>query len=193
MRGGTEITMADDTITDPPVAGDPNADPISSGSPPKPAPIYTKEELTRITSREVGKVAADRDALAAKLAEYEKREAAEAEAKLSKEQRATLERKREIEAYEAKVNALTQQAATERTKRHEVLRAGKAASLASTLAAQVANPGLLPHVERSTAERRVAAVGEDGAERVVIQRGAPGDGEPLEVARRSRTSPRPTR
>ena len=84
-------------------------------------------------------------------------------------------------AAQANANALTQQAATERTKRHEVLRAGKAASLASTLAAQVANPGLLPHVERSIAERLVVEVGEDGAERVVIQLGAPGDVEPLET------------
>lgn len=174
--------MADDITTDPPVAGDSNANPDSNGSPAKPAPaaVYTKDDLTRIVAREVAKATAGRSELEQRLAAIESEKAAAEEAKLSATQRAELERKREREGYEAKVNALTAQATTERAKRHEVLRAGKAASLASTMAAQLANAGLLPHVERSIAERLVVEVGDDGAERVVIQLGAPGDVEPLE-------------
>lgn len=172
----------DDTITDPPVAGDPSANPDSNGSATKPevAPVYTKDDLTRIVAREVAKVTAGRSELEQRLAAIEEEKRAAEEAKLSATQRAELERKREREAAAAQIATLTAQAAGERTKRHEVLRAGKAASLASTIAAQVANPGLLPHVERSIAERLVVEVGADGNERVVIRLGADGDNEPLE-------------
>ena len=174
--------MAIDETTDPPGnAGDTNGNPDSSGStPPKPVLTHTKEDLTRIVTREVAKEREQRVALEQRLAAIEEEKRLAEEAKLSATQRADLERKREREATEAKIATLTQQATTERAKRHEVLRQGRAASLASTMAAQLANAGLLPHVERSIAERLIVETDEHGVERVVIQMGAPGDNEPLE-------------
>lgn len=179
MRDGMETTMADEN-TDPQVAGDTTGNPDSNSSAPAPAKAYTKDEHTAAIKREVGKVLAEKSALETRLAEFEAKAREAEEAKLSATQRADLERKREREAAEAKIATLTQQATTERSKRHEVLRQGRAASLASTLAAQLANAGLLPHVERSIAERLIVETDETGAERVVIQMGAPGDNEPLE-------------
>ncbi len=181
MRDGMETTMADETLDPPGNAGDTNGTPDSNGSTlPKPVLTHTKEDLTRIVTREVAKEREQRVALERKLEAIEEEKRLTEEAKLSATQRADLERKREREATEAKIAALTQQATTERTKRHEVLRQGRAASLASTLAAQLANAGLLPHVERTIAERLVVEADEHGNERVVIQMGAPGDNEPLE-------------
>jgi hypothetical protein len=181
MREGMETTMADETLDPPGNAGDTNGNPDSSGSTAAtPVKAYTKDEHTAAIKREVGKVLAEKAALEQRLAAIEEEKRLTEEAKLSATQRADLERKREREATEAKIAALTQQATTERTKRHEVLRQGRAASLASTLAAQLANAGLLPHVERTIAERLVVEADEHGNERVVIQMGAPGDNEPLE-------------
>jgi hypothetical protein len=172
--------MADDN-TDPPVAGDTSANPDSSGSPAKPAAaVYTKDDLTRIVAREVAKASAGRSELEQRLTAIEEEKRAAEEAKLSMAQRADLERKREREAAAAQIAALTARADGERAKRHDVLRAGRAASLASTIASQVANPGLLPHVERAITERLVVEVDEDGTERVVMRMGANGDNEPLE-------------
>lgn len=181
MREGMETTMADETLDPPGNAGDTNGNPDSNGSaPPKPVLTHTKEDLTRIVSREVAKEREQRVALEQRLAAIEEEKRVAEEAKLSATQRADLERKREREATEAKIATLTQQAANERARRHAVLREGRAASLASTLAAQIANPGLVPHVERAIAERLVVEADEHGNERVVIQMGAPGDNEPLE-------------
>jgi hypothetical protein len=172
--------MADDN-TDPPVAGDTSANPDSNGSPAKPAAaVYTKDDLTRIVAREVAKASAGRSELEQRLTAIEEEKRATEEAKLSMAQRADLERKREREAAAAQIAALTARADGERAKRHDVLRAGRAASLASTIASQVANPGLLPHVERAITERLVVEVDEDGTERVVMRMGANGDNEPLE-------------
>lgn len=172
----------DDQNTDQPgTAGASAGNTDSNGStPPKPVPVYTKDDLTRITTREVGAVREKLTAAEAELAKYREQEEAERNAKLSKEQREKEAREKERVTYDAKIAELTQQATTERTKRHGVLLAGKAASLASTIAAQVANPGLLPHVERSIAERLIVEVDGDGNERVVMRMGAAGDNEPLE-------------
>lgn len=174
--------MAIDDTTDPTASGDTTANPDSNGSAPKPAdaPVYTKADLTAKIAREVAKEREGRASLEQRLAALEEEKRTAEEAKLSASQRQELELKRERERVAAQIATLTAQAATERTKRHEVLRAGEAAALASTIAAQVANPGLLPHVRRSIAERLVVEVGADGTERVVIRMGAEGDNEPLE-------------
>jgi len=173
--------MADETPDQPGTAGDTSANSDSNGSA-KPAapPVYTKEELTRIVAREVAKASSGRSELEQRLAAIEEERRVAEEAKLSATQRAELERKRERDAIEAERTQLKAQVQTERSRRHEVLRSGKAASLASTIAAQVANPGLLPHVERSIAERLVIEDAGQGGERVVIRMGAEGDNEPLE-------------
>lgn len=146
------------------------------------APVYTKAQLTEKIAREVARAAQERDALAAKLAEYEAERQKAEEAKLSAAQRAELEQKREREKTAAEIAALKNAAAAERTKRHEVLRAGRAASLASTFAASLWTPDLLPHVENAIASRLVIADDGKGGEVVMVQMGAPGDNEPIETA-----------
>lgn len=144
--------------------------------------LYTKEEHTRTIKREVDKVAQERDALAAKLAEIEAERQKAEEAKLSQAQRAELERKREQEKTAAQIAALQNAAATERTKRHDVMRAGRAASIASTFATQLWTPDLLPHVESAIASRLVVVDDGKGGETVLVRMGAEGDNEPIETA-----------
>lgn len=175
----------DQTTTDQPGnAGDTAANPDSNGSAgagAKPAPVYThtKDDVTRITQREVAKVLAEKAELAQRLAAIEEEKRAAEEAKLSAAQRADLERKREREKLEAERETWKATAEKERALRHDTLRGGRASSLAASIAAQLANPGLLPHVEAIIAQRLVVEQ-TDAGERVVIRLGSEGDNEPLE-------------
>ena len=178
--------MAIDDTTDPTgTSGDTTGNTDSNGSATKAtaeAPVYTKTELTSKIAREVAKEREARASLEQRLAAIEEEKRVAEEAKLSAADRAKREQERAAAAIAAQIAGLTQERDRERTQRHEVLRAGKAASLASTIAAQVANPGLLPHVERSIAERLVVERDAEGRERVVMRMGAEGDNEPLESA-----------
>ena len=165
-----------DTATN---AGGDNA--ATQGAKTADAPVYTKAQLTEKIAREVARVAQERDAQAAKLAEYEAERAKAEEAKLSATQRAELERKRAEEKTAAEIATLKSAAAAERTKRHEVLRQGRAASLAAQLAAQVWTPDLMPHVESAIAQRLVVVDDGKGGESVMLRMGAEGDNEPLET------------
>lgn len=147
----------------------------------KPTPVYTKDDLTRITQREVAKYAQERDALKAKLDEIEAEKEQERVAKLSAAQRAEEERKRAEKATAEKIAALEGAAAQERTKRHEAMCSHKAASLASQLAAQVWTPDLMPHVETAISRRLVVVDDGKGGEAVMLRMGAEGDNEPLDT------------
>jgi len=176
--------MADETNTDQTgTSGDTTGNADSNGSTQtaaKPAPVYTKDDLTRIVAREVAKATAGRAELEQRLAAIEEEKRIAEEAKLSATQRAELTTKRERETWEQKLAAAEKAAATERALRHDTLRSGKAAQLAAKIAAQLANPGLLPHVEAVIASRLVVESVEGGGEHVVIRMGAEGDNEPLE-------------
>lgn len=175
--------MADETTNDATNAGGDNATTQTAKTDAaKPAPVYTKDDLTRITSREVAKYAQERDALAAKLAEYEAEKEQERVAKLSATQRAEEERKRAEKATAEKIAALESKATQERAKRHDVLKQGRAASIASTFAAQLWTADLLPHVESAIASRLVVVDDGKGGESVLVRMGAEGDNEPIETA-----------
>ena len=158
--------------------GNPSGEPAG-----KPAEkLYTKSEHTATIKRETDAIARERDALKAKLDEIEAERAKAEEAKLSATQRAELERKREQEKIAAEIAGLKSAAAAERAKRHEVLRSGRAASIASTFAANLWTPDLLPHVETAIASRLVIVDDGKGGEAVMVRMGAEGDNEPVETA-----------
>lgn len=150
---------------------------------PKPAEkTYTKTEHTAKIKEVETALTRERDALAAKLAEYEAEKAKAEEAKMSAEQRRAAEAKRERDKLDAELNGYKTAAAQERAKRHEVMRAGKASSLAATIAADIANPGLVPYVERAIADRVVVVDDGHGNETLMLRMGAEGDNEAVETA-----------
>lgn len=149
---------------------------------PADAPVYTKAQLTEKIAREVARVAQERDAHAAKLAEYEAEKEQERVAKLSATQRAEEERKRAEKATAEKIAALESRATQERAKRHETMRSHRAASVASTLVPHLWTPALAPEVERVIAERLVVVDDGKGGETVLVRMGAEGDNEPIETA-----------
>lgn len=144
--------------------------------------LYSKDELTRIVQREVGKINAEVAPLREKLTVLEQEKQAAEEAKLSAAQRAELERKREKDAYEAKIAALDAQAKKERETRQQLMRSHAASSVVSRFAARLFNPEIAQDVERLVAERVVVETGSDGVERAALVMGAPGDTEPLSEA-----------
>jgi hypothetical protein len=144
--------------------------------------LYSKDELTKIVQREVGKITAEVAPLREKLTVLEQEKQAAEEAKLSAAQRAELERKREKDAYEAKIADLDARAKKERETRQQLMRSHAASSVVSRFAARLFNPEIAQDVERLVAERVVVEVGSDGAERVALVMGAPGDTEPLSDA-----------
>lgn len=143
---------------------------------------YTKTEHTAKIKEVELTLTRERDALKARLDEIEAERVKAEEAKLSATQRAELDRKREQEKTAAQIKALETAAATERAKRHEVLKRGKAASLAASMATQVWTPDMLPHVERAIAERLVVDVDASGNETLSLRMGAEGDNEPADAA-----------
>lgn len=150
------------------------------------APVYTKADLTRITTREVGKVRDELRAAQERLAAYE-REKSEAEeqrrtaeeAKMSAVQRLEAERKRERDAYEAKLSTLAAEAQKAHERRHSLMRQHAASGIVSRIAARLFNPDLAPDVERIVADRVVVEADGDGTERLALTLGSPGDTEPL--------------
>jgi hypothetical protein len=143
---------------------------------------YTKTEHTLKIKEVETALTRERDALAAKLAEYEAEKEQERVAKLSATQRAEEERKRAEKATAEKIAALESKAMQERAKRHDVLRQGRAASIASTFATQLWTADLLPHVESAIASRLVVVDDGKGGESVLVRMGAEGDNEPIETA-----------
>ena len=117
----------------------------------------------------------------ARLAAYEEERRQAEEAKLSAAQRQELEQKRLREGYEKRIAELDTSAKKERELRHTALKAQKAASLAGSVAQKLYSDKALPFIEQTIASRLVIEVGDDGAERVVLRMGAPGDHEPLET------------
>jgi len=148
----------------------------------KPAPVYTKDDLTAKIKRETAPLLAKVSEYEAKLAEIEAERQKAEEAKLSATQRAELERKREQEKTAAQIAALTNAATQERAKRHDAMRSHKAASIASAFATQLWTPDLLPHVESAVAARLVVVDDGKGGEQVLVRMGAEGDNEPVETA-----------
>ena len=149
---------------------------------PKAAPAYTKDDLTRIVSREVGAVSAKLKAAEERLAALDEAQRVAEEAKLSAVQRQELERKREREGYEAKLSALTDTAKRERESRQSIMRQHAASGVVAKVAQRLFNPEIAPHVERLVADRVVVETADDGTERLALQMGAPGDTEPFNDA-----------
>lgn len=146
---------------------------------------FTQAELDAIVQkrlRDLKPAIEERDALAAKLAEYEAKQREAEEAKLSATQRAELERKREREAYEKKIADLDTSAKRERDQRHALMRSQRAASAVSGFAAKLLNDKLAPHVEQTIASRLVVEVQGDGTERLMVRMSdAAADLEPVET------------
>lgn len=163
-----------------------SADKGDGGS--KDEPLIPQSKVNEIAAKERRNAEAkasaaqkERDELAQKLAEYETKAREAEEAKLSATQRAELAQKREREEWAKKLEERDTAAKRERTMRHETLRSQKAASLAGSVAQRLYSDKALPFVEQTIASRLVIEVGDDGAERVVLRMGAPGDHEPLET------------
>lgn len=160
-----------------------HADKPAGNNTEKPAEkLYSKDELTRIVQREVGKITAEVAPLREKLTVLEQEKQAAEEAKLSAAQRAELESKRKTDAYEAKIAALDEAAKKERNARQQLMRSHAAANVVSRFATRLFNPEIAQDVERLVAERVVIETGPDGAERLALVMGAPGDTEPLSDA-----------
>lgn len=185
--------MADETTTDTTQAGaDANGTTSTQGqtgdanavvtTPPKPPAVYSKDDLTAKIKRETSPLLGKIAEYEAKLAEIEAEKTKAEEAKMSAEQRRAAEQRREREKLDAEIAALKSTAASERAKRHEVMRSGKASSLAASVAAQVANPDLVPYVEKAIAERLVVTEDSHGNEVLMMRMGAEGDNEPLDAA-----------
>jgi len=145
----------------------------------KPTATYTKEDLTRIVQREVGKVAAEYAPLKERLAALEQEKQAAEEAKLSQSERLQRELARKEEALGAKIAEASAAAKAEREKRYTLQRQHTAGTIVTQYAAKLLNPGLAPHVERLVMDRIVIEAGDDGTERLAIQMGDKGDTEPL--------------
>ena len=164
-----------------------NADKIAqSEAAKKTEKTFTQAELDAIVQkrlRDLKPAVEERDALAAKLAEYEAKQREAEEAKLSATQRAELERKRERESWEKKLADLDTTAKREREKRHEILRSQRAASAVATFASKLLNDRLAPVVETQIASRLVVEVQGDGTERLMVRMSdAAADLEPVETA-----------
>lgn len=147
---------------------------------------FTQAELDSIVQkrlRDLKPAVEERDALAAKLAEYEAKQREAEEAKLSATQRAELERKRERESWEKKLADLDSTAKREREQRHALLRSQRAASAVATFASKLLNDRLAPVVETQLASRLVVETQADGSERLMVRMSdAPADLEPVETA-----------
>ncbi len=146
---------------------------------------FTQAELDSIVQkrlRDLKPAIEERDALAAKLAEYEAKQREAEEAKLSATQRAELERKREREAYEKKIADLDTSAKREREQRHALLRSQAAASSVASFAAKLLNDKLAPVAQREIASRLVVEPQADGTERLMVRMSdAAADLEPVET------------
>jgi len=171
-----------DSITDPPGAGA-SPDPSVTGT--AAAATYTKDDLTRITGREVAKERAtaatyqrERDELAARLADLEAKAHEAEEAKLSVTQRAENDRKRERATLEAERETWKATATKERGLRHDALTGEAATRVVSSLASRFSHSDLARDAARDIRAHLVVQADESGAESVVWQH-APGDTVPL--------------
>lgn len=169
-------------------AKDPGAgggqEPPPKGDPPK-EKTFTQAELDQIVQkrlRDLAGAVTQRDELAAKVAEYEKKAQEAEEAKLSATQRAELAQKREREEWAKKLEERDAAAKRERTMRHETLRSQKATSLTATLATKLYSERALPFVEQLLAQRLVVEDDGKGGERLMLRMGsAAADLEPVET------------
>lgn len=150
--------------------------------PPKTFDQAAVDAIVQKRVRELSGAAAERDALATKVAEYEAKQREAEEAKLSATQRADLERKREREGYEKRIADLDTTAKRERDLRHAALKSGRAASLAGSLATKLYSDKALPHVERLIVDRLVVEAQADGSERLMLRMSdAAADLEPVDT------------
>jgi len=170
-----------DTITDPPGAGA-STDPSVTGTA---TVTYTKDDLTRITAREVAKERAvastlqrERDEATARLAELEAKAHEAEEAKLSAAQRAENERRREREKLEAERETWKATATKERGLRHDALTGEAATRVVSSLASRFSHADLARDAARDIRAHLVVQADGEGVEAVVWQHG-PGDTVPL--------------
>ena len=158
----------------------------ADGAPP-PEKTLTQSEVNAILARERSNLErkfneriAALEPQAKRAAELEEAARAAEEAKLSATQRAELERKREREAFEAKIKDLDARAQTETQRRHGLMVQHAAASRLGTLAARLFNPEIAEELEGiASSAMRVEVV--DGREVVTIRLGTEGDTEPLET------------
>lgn len=169
--------------TDPTASGV-SADPSPTGTAPAPS-TYSKEDLTRITAREVAKERAaaanyqrERDELAARLTELEAKAHEAEESKLSATQRAENERKREREKLEAERETWKSTATRERSLRHDALTSEAATRMVSSLATRFSHADLARDAARDIRSHLVVQADADGAESVMWQH-APGDTVPV--------------
>lgn len=148
--------------------------------------LFTQSEVNSLLARERRKLE-ERILNAENLAKEldalreEKRQAEES--KLSATQRAELERKREREAYEKRIEDLEGQVKAERDRRHDLLKRNRAAEAVASVAAKLLNDKLAPTVQREIASRLVVEQLSDGSERLSVRMSdAAADLEPADTA-----------
>ena len=146
---------------------------------------FTQAELDAIVQkrlRDLKPAVEERDALAAKLADYEAKQREAEEAKLSAAQRAELERKRRVVAFEMRIADLDTSALREREQRHALLRSQAAASSVASFAAKLLNDKLAPVAQREIASRLIVEPQADGTEKLMVRMSdAAADLEPVET------------
>lgn len=147
---------------------------------------FTQADVDAIVQkrlRDLKPAVEERDALAARLAEYEAKQREAEEAKLSAAQRAELERKRERETWEKRLADLDTTAKRERDQRHALLRSQCAAEAVAGFAAKLLNDKLAPVARREIASRLVVEPQADGTEKLMVRMSdAAADLEPAETA-----------
>ena len=143
---------------------------------------YTKDELTKIVQREVGKVAEKLSLTESQLATLAEEKRAAEEAKLSASDRVAKEREREKAAYEKKLADLEARATAERSKRHDALRKQHAASFVAKHAQSLLSPDMAPILEGVVLSRLLVETDAEGNEILSATMGAAGDSEPFTTA-----------